>query len=98
LANIMAALKQHAPGIAAGSSISSSSILPMSTAEDLAAWERLDDVIMVSRMSIFAAQQQQQPQQQEACIVRRTTSCGGSNSGAAAAAAGLCVFVTNATE
>jgi hypothetical protein len=52
MANIMAALKQHAPGIAAaGSGVSSSSILPMSTAEELAVWERLDDVIMVSSSS-----------------------------------------------
>uniref|UniRef100_A0A383VGD9 NAD(P)-binding domain-containing protein n=1 Tax=Tetradesmus obliquus TaxID=3088 RepID=A0A383VGD9_TETOB len=47
MANIVAALAKHAPGIAsAGSGISSSSILPMASAEDLAAWERLDDVIM----------------------------------------------------
>jgi hypothetical protein len=47
LANVVAALAQHAPGVAAGKGISSSSILPMATAEDLAAWQRLDDVIMV---------------------------------------------------
>jgi hypothetical protein len=47
LANIVAALAQHAPGVSAGKGISSSSILPMATAEDLAAWQRLDDVIMV---------------------------------------------------
>ncbi|WIA12335.1 hypothetical protein OEZ85_012388 [Tetradesmus obliquus] len=47
MANIVAALAKHAPGVAsAGSGISSSSILPMASAEDLAAWERLDDVIM----------------------------------------------------
>lgn len=48
MANILAALSQHAPAVAAAKAVSSSSILPMTTAEELQAWERLDDVIMVS--------------------------------------------------
>ena len=58
MANIVAALKQHSPALAATSQLSSSSsstILPMKTAQDLEAWEKLDDVIMVRRsLNIFA--------------------------------------------
>eukprot|EP00878_Enallax_costatus_P001050 GHUV01001185.1.p1 GENE.GHUV01001185.1~~GHUV01001185.1.p1 ORF type:complete len:643 (+),score=165.16 GHUV01001185.1:143-2071(+) len=46
ISNIIAAIQKHAPQIAAATPISSSSILPMITADDLAIWERLDDVIM----------------------------------------------------
>lgn len=55
MANIIAAIKQHAPQIAAATSISSSTILPMKTADDLAVWERLDDVISGSSSSGLAA-------------------------------------------
>jgi hypothetical protein len=47
MANILAALAQHAPHLSSSAAVTSSSILPMKTAEDLEAWERLDDVIMV---------------------------------------------------
>eukprot|EP00775_Hariotina_reticulata_P006495 gene6495-6723_t len=46
MANILAALSQHVPQLSSGAAITSSSILPMRTAEDLEAWDRLDDVIM----------------------------------------------------
>lgn len=54
MANILSALKQHCPALAAVAATpqlsvgSSSTILPMKTADDLEAWEKLDDVIMVS--------------------------------------------------
>ena len=53
MANIVAALKAHCPALAAAaaapqlSSGSATTILPMRSEEDLAVWERLDDVIMV---------------------------------------------------
>lgn len=52
MANILSALKQHCPALAAVAATpqlsvgSSSTILPMKTADDLEAWEKLDDVIM----------------------------------------------------
>jgi len=54
MANILAAMAQYTPQLISGPAITSSSILPMKTAEDLEAWERLDDVIMV-RCDVMAS-------------------------------------------
>lgn len=54
MAHIVAAIKAHCPQLAAVAATpqlsngSSSTILPMKSEEDLAFWEKLDDVIMVS--------------------------------------------------
>lgn len=53
VANIIAAIKQHAPQLAATikpqlSAFTAETILPMKTEKDLEVWEKLDDVIMVS--------------------------------------------------
>lgn len=56
MANILAALAQHAPQLSSGAAITSSSILPMKTVEDLEAWERLDDVIMVRCVMISVSE------------------------------------------
>jgi hypothetical protein len=55
MANIVAAIKAHCPTVAsaAGNQLrpgSATTILPMKTADDLAVWEKLDDVIMVSHL------------------------------------------------
>lgn len=42
-------MQQYAPALLAASTPAQRSILPMMSAEDLTAWERLDDVIMVSQ-------------------------------------------------
>eukprot|EP00879_Flechtneria_rotunda_P002013 GHRR01002190.1.p1 GENE.GHRR01002190.1~~GHRR01002190.1.p1 ORF type:complete len:439 (+),score=154.06 GHRR01002190.1:1582-2898(+) len=46
IANILAAINKYASDIAANKVTSTTSVLPMTTAEELAVWERLDDVIM----------------------------------------------------
>lgn len=52
MANILDAIRAHAPALTAAikpqlSATSAETVLPMASAEDLAVWERLDDVIMV---------------------------------------------------
>ncbi|KAF8071307.1 IP5P13 [Scenedesmus sp. PABB004] len=46
MANILAAIAAHAPGLTAASAPRAESVLRMTSADELAAWERLDDVIM----------------------------------------------------
>jgi hypothetical protein len=53
MANVLAAIAGHAPQLAASMKqqqlavTSGTTVLPMRTAEDLEAWQKLDDVIMV---------------------------------------------------
>lgn len=54
MANIITALKSHCPALAAAAATSqlsvgsATTILPMRSAEDMEAWQKLDDVIMVT--------------------------------------------------